>query len=236
MKQKYLASICILSTFASCALAYDLVADPAHTAWQASQDSRLQILDARLADKVNELLVLGELLSQHMDQAQNIASYDRSNSLLVGQGAAVLAPSSVTTTEPVVSSLTAAPALRGAITQPTRTEHSLRETAAQALPQKASQYRAAALGAQPAIGTLVQTEPSAFRIRRAQAPGAAPAWEEYRLSMVVVSEAIHLAVINNQYVRRGDQLIPGVTVTDISAKQVVLSRNDQTIQLTMADE
>ena len=191
MKHKYLASACILGSFASCALAYDLATDTPSTDWRASTDSRLQMLDARLADKVNELLILGELLSQHIDQAQVMANHDRSTPLLVGRDTDF------------------------DVTSPRNSETS--ET-------------------HPAINTLVQTEPSAFKIKRELAPGGLPRWVEYRLSMVVVSDDIHLAVINNQYVRQGDQLTPGVFVTDISAKQVVLSRGHQTLKLTMADK
>jgi|GEM_PF-798155 len=244
MKQKYLASACILGTFTSCALAYDLATDQTSAAWQASPDSRLQMLDARLTDKVNELLVLGELLSQHMTDArqqQNIAQYNQERPLLVGQDDTPQTSRLVVKAEPSAFEPTAPARLPERSSYRTSTqvnpaEPSSNKTITQGRPAELPPQQAAAHVAPTAPGTLVQTEPSSFKVQRIHTPGAAPAWEEYRLSMVVVSDAIHLAVINNQYVRRGDQLIPGITVTDISAKQVVLNRNDQTIQLTMADE
>lgn len=72
MKRKYLAAVLLAGAAVSCALANQLASaeERAAQAWHPSQDSQLQSLDARLAEKVREFLELNELLSRQLEDVR----------------------------------------------------------------------------------------------------------------------------------------------------------------------
>ena len=72
MKRKYLAAGLLAGAAVSCALANQFASaeERAAQAWHPSQDSQLQSLDARLAEKVREFLELNELLSRQLEDVR----------------------------------------------------------------------------------------------------------------------------------------------------------------------
>ncbi|MEL7966108.1 general secretion pathway protein GspB [Vreelandella neptunia] len=72
MKRKYLAAVLLAGAVVSCALANQLASaeERAAQGWHSNQDSQLQSLDARLAEKVREFLELNELLSRQLEDVR----------------------------------------------------------------------------------------------------------------------------------------------------------------------
>lgn len=86
MKRKYIAAGLLVGVGASCVLAYQLASaqEQQMQQWQASQDTQLQALDARLGEKVREFLELNELLSRHLENGQLTRDGQRDAPLLTG--------------------------------------------------------------------------------------------------------------------------------------------------------
>ena len=61
----------------------------------------------------------------------------------------------------------------------------------------------------------------------------APWWSGYKLNMVVVSNGVRSAVINNRYLRTGDMLSRDIRVQSVEQGRVVLKRGDQFATLSM---
>lgn len=66
-------------------------------------------------------------------------------------------------------------------------------------------------------------------IRRVKAPW----WNGYKLNMVVVSNGVRSAVINNRYLRTGDMLSRDIRVQRVEQGRVVLERGGQFATLSM---
>ena len=61
----------------------------------------------------------------------------------------------------------------------------------------------------------------------------APWWSGYKLNMVVVSNGVRSAVINNRYLRTGDMLSRDIRVQRVEQGRVVLQRGGQQAPLSM---
>lgn len=61
----------------------------------------------------------------------------------------------------------------------------------------------------------------------------APWWSGYKLNMVVVSNGVRSAVINNRYLRTGDMLSRDIRVQRVEQGRVVLQRGGQQATLSM---
>lgn len=61
----------------------------------------------------------------------------------------------------------------------------------------------------------------------------APWWSGYKLNMVIVSNDVRSAVINNRYLRAGDMLSRDIRVQRVEQGRVVLKRGDQFATLSM---
>lgn len=113
MKRKYLAAGLLAGAAVSCALANQFASaeERAAQAWHPSQDSQLQSLDARLAEKVREFLELNELLSRQLEDVRLQRAGQQDVPLLTGNE---IMPEPVAATTEVAPTPPLAPPVRQA--------------------------------------------------------------------------------------------------------------------------
>lgn len=80
-----------------------------------------------------------------------------------------------------------------------------------------------------------QAEPTQVKsvVATPKSRAKAPWWTGYQLNMVVVSNGVRSAVINNRYLRTGDMLSRDIRVRRVEQGRVVLERGGQLATLSM---